>query len=162
MVQPGLSHSNSASVWRCGALHIPQSSGTLAQAGLPLSAPQPVDLGEFFALIRPPFKQVKQKQHLNRPGSLHQRFICKLLPFCSWSDGKCWVRWSLYHFLICTLTAKKKSTKKIYSLPAFVKFLIKLPNRRCRFCSVLLYEGKVGQLISGLSFFFFLELLFSF
>lgn len=112
MVQPGLSHSNSASVWRCGALHIPQSSGTLAQAGLPLSAPQPVDLGEFFALIRPPFKQVKQKQHLNRPGSLHQRFICKLLPFCSWSDGKCWVRWSLYHFLICTLTAKKKVQRK--------------------------------------------------
>lgn len=64
MVQAAESLSRSAWVWWCRALHIAQSSGIIAQADLPLSAPEPAELGDFFALIRPLFKQIKQNQHL--------------------------------------------------------------------------------------------------
>ena len=101
-------------------MHIPQSSGTSAQAGPPLSAPQPVDLGEFFALIRPPFKQLKQKQHLNQPGFLP---VGDLFASCCPSAPGPMVNANSSGLYIIFQSALSPQTS---SLPAFVNFETKL------------------------------------
>lgn len=110
-----VSHSYSASVWRCRALHITQSSGILAQADPPLCAPQPGDLREFFALIRPLFKQIKQNQHL-RPTrfsllEIYVQAVTLLLPVQSYIS-----LFSRFHYLlICSFIPLKSKENNLHS-----------------------------------------------
>ena len=60
------------------------------------------------------FKQVKQNQHLDQPGFLRWRFICKLLPFCSWCDAKCFFLRSFYFLIYSLITLKHIN----FTLPA--------------------------------------------